>query len=317
MSSDKTKDFLLTILITIVLCLLSMLPVAALSILCTAAVAGMLGYSVTRFHYGYVAFHGCIILAVSVLFLQNFALALQSCIPAILCGITMGICYNIKLSALKLLCITTSVYTLNTITSIKLAGTSPDGKNLFEEAVSAAGMLYKEALVGVYGTQIQETEVNQIVAELTSMLLKFSPAFIIIMCIFLSLLSYWIFKSILKKKKMDTDVFTSFSQWKAEKSTSILYIVMWGLYFIAPTDTLFSDVLLNVITIMTVIFFILGLSLLEFMLQKRVKHTIFRKLILIGVSILCLILTGLPFFTVAVGGILDGFINYRTRKKVS
>lgn len=314
MPSNKIKEFLLTVLLAVVFTLLTTLPVAVLSLLCTAAVAVSIGYTVVKYHYGYVAFTCILVFVVYLLFQQNPVSALAAALPLVLCGLTLGISYNLKFSAFKLLCIFTAVYVLNITVNIKLAGMAQAGQNVFEEAVSSVGQVYRESLTAVYGSQLSSAEINNIVSELTSTLLRFSPSFIVIACICFALLSYYMFKRILTIRKESVACFQSFCEWRADKFISITYFVILVLYFLVPANGFFSDTLLNMVTVMTFIFFILGLSFLEFLLKKKFPKSFTRKMILIAVCVASFILMGLPFLALSVCGAMDGCFDYRRRK---
>lgn len=316
MPSNKLKEFFLAVLITVVFTLLTLLPAAALSILCAAAVTALLGYSATRFHYGFVAFQAFVICAVYVLFQKSLSGALITSLPVILCGLTLGICYNVKLSVFKLLSIFTSVYVLNIAVNIKLAGMASTGQNIFEEAIASVGQVYKESLTAMYGSQLSGTEINNVVSELTSTLLRFTPSFIVIACICFALLSYYLFKRILKIRKSDLSMFASFSEWRADKVISITYFVLLALYFVVPAGNFLSDTLLNMVTVMTFVFFVLGLSFLEYKLKNRIEKSGVRKLVLVGISLSAFVLMGLPFLALAICGALDGCFDFRHRKKI-
>lgn len=314
MSSNTMKEFLPMVVLTVVFTLLTLLPATVLAVLCAAAATALLGCSTARFHRGYVAFHSFAVIAVYVLFQSSFLSALNAAVPIVLCGLTLGICYNLKLSVFKLLGIFTSVYVLNVAVNIKMAGTSASGQNIFEEAIAAAGQIYKETFVAAYGAQVSDAEVNSVVSELTSALLRFSPGFIVISCICFAVLCYGMFKHILTVKKNDTSFLTDFAEWRSDRPVSITYFVLMAVYFAAPADSLLSDTLLNMVTIMTFVFFMLGLSFLEFKLKKRMKSSVMRKLTLVGVSLFSFILMGLPFFALAVTGVLDGCLNLRCKR---
>ena len=314
MPSNRMKEFLMTVLLTVVFTLLTMLPASVFSVLCAAAVTAIFGYSVTKYHYGYVAFIGFVIFAVYVLFQRSLPGALIAALPVFLCGLTLGICCNLKLSVFKLLSIFTSVYVLNTAVNIKMAGTTPSGQNVFEEVIASVGQMYNESLTAYYGAQLSETEINSIVSELTSTLLRFSPSFIIISCICFAVLCYYMFKRILNIRKTDVSFLTCFSEWRADKFISIIYFVLLAFYFVVPAGNFLSDTLLNMVTVMSFIFFILGLSFLEFKLKKRINKSATRKLILVGVSLSVFVLMGLPFLVLAATGALDGCFNFRHKK---
>lgn len=314
MSRNNAKDFLLTMLLIVIFTLLTALPQPTLTILASALVTALIGYSVTKFHYGYVTLLSFVVLVINLLFQTNFLSALTVSMPVILCGLTLGIAYNLKLSVLKLICVFTTVYVLDVALNIKLASVAFRGENLFESVVSSVGQMYRETLVTAYGSALPAAEIDAVVSQLTSTLLRFTPGFIVISCAGYALLCYYIFKRFLKLKKADTSSFNDFLDWHADRSISIFYFILMFIYFLIPTEKFLSDVLLNMVTIMSFVFFILGLAFLEFKLKTRLKRSGTRKLIVLAVSLSSFLLMGLPFFVLSIVGAFDGFFDYRHKK---
>lgn len=313
MSRKLMKDFLLTVLLSLVFTLGSILPVAILSFICLLTTAALIGYSVTKFHYVYAFSHFVIIFVVYALFQQNFTTTLATILPILLCGTSFGVCYNLKLSAPKTLCVFSSIYALNTAINIKI-NTVSSGQNIFENAISMIGQAYQQILSTNFGTELSAEEINRVISELTSTLLRFVPGFIVIICILFAVAGFYIFKRILFIRKMDISCYEPFSQWHAQTSVSITYFILMAVFMFIPGYTILSDAFLNVVAIMTFIFFILGLSLLEFWLKKKIRISFWRKAILVIVSTLSIASIGLPFFLLAGAGALDGCFDYRKRK---
>ena len=111
-------------------------------------------------------------------------------------------------------------------------------------------------------------------------------------------------------------MFASFSDWRSDKVISITYFVLLALYFVVPTGNFLSDTLLNMVTVMTFVFFVLGLSFLEYKLKNRIEKSGVRKLVLVGISLSAFVLMGLPFLALAICGALDGCFDFRHRKKI-
>ena len=80
-----------------------------------------------------------------------------------------------------------------------------------------------------------------------------------------------------------------------------------------PGESFLSDISLNITAVMSFIFFVLGLSLVEFKLENKIKKSYIRKLILI-VIILSSLFMGFTFTVISTIGALDGLINYREKK---
>lgn len=314
MSSDKIKEFLTVSLLIIVSSLLMSVPFG-MPILFSALTTALIGYTVTRFHYGFVSFSVFLVLAVHILFYDNTLTSILTALPCVLCGLAFGICYNLKLSISRLIAVPTGVYLLNTILNMKSLSFSSSGQSLFEEVISSAGQVYREALSQMSGAEITEYEISSLVSELTSTLFRFIPSFILIACIIFSLVCYYIFKRTLEFRKNDVSTLTAFSEWKADKLISIIFFVLPVILFTVPSGAYVSDILLNMVMINLFVFYIFGLSYIDFLLKKSAKRSYVRKIILLAISFISIMFTGIPFILISSLGALDGCFNLRQRKK--
>jgi len=315
LSSGNLKTYILILSLTVVSTVLSTLPVITLLILCSAMTAAFLAYSITKFSPKYIVFHGCLIFVLNVIFLGNLLRAFLATVPVILCGLIMGICYNLKHSSAKLLGLSTTAYVMSIVLDIKCIGPTASGKTVLEDAIAFSGQIYKESLIAISSSSLTTDELNHAFTALTSSLLTLSPGLIVIACGLMALLSYYAFCRILSFRHADMTTFQAFSTWRAEKSVSIIYFILTAVYFISPVDTWMSDILLNMTMVMTFVFFIFGLSFTEYKLKNRISSTILRRIILCGISLLSFSFAGIPFFALSTCGMLDGFMDYRNRKK--
>lgn len=315
MSTSNLKTYILILSLTVVLVACSALPIFVLSFLSPAIIAAILAYTITKFSPKYIIFHACLIFALNTIFLRSLQGAFVTTIPILLCGLTMGICYNLGQSTIKLLSISSIAYAISTVLNIKSIGPTASGKTILEDAIVLLGNIYKESLMKLPSTNFTTDELNHIVSELTSALLALSPAFIVIACGLMALLSYYAFSRILSFRHEDMKNLGAFSTWRADKTISIIYFVLTAVYFISPVNTWISDILLNITTIMSFVFFIFGLSFTEYKLKNRIASVVLRRLILLAIIFFSLTFTGIPFFVLSTCGMLDGLIDYRNRKK--
>lgn len=312
--SNKIKEYISLMVLIVIVTLLSMLPLTILSFLCSAVIIAALGYITTKYHYGYVAIAWSSIFLVYLIFTGNFLGALSAALPFALCGLTLGISYNLRLPPVKTLSIFTAVYTLNITASLKLTGVSDSGQNIFEEVIGSAGAIYRESLLSAYGTELSNAEISNIVSELTSAMLQITPSFIVIACAVFALLCFYTFKRFCAIRKADVSFLTAFSEWRAEKTVSIIYFVLLVLSLFAPSGNVLSDALMNMVIVMMFLFFLLGLSLVEHLLKKNIARSGLRKLILVAITVISLPFMGIPFFALSIAGALDGLMDYRQKK---
>ena len=315
LSSKDIREYVSAVILLLVLTVASIFPAAILSVLCSAASIAILGYLTTKFHYGYVAGAALSICIVYVLLMQSVLAALISALPVVFCGLSLGISKNISLSPLKTISIVTAVYTLNVTANLKLT-TALFGQNSIETALETAGLIYREAISAAYGAQMSENEISAIVSETISSILQLTPAFLIIMCFAFSLLAFYLFKRICMIRKADITPLTAFSDWRAEKGISIIFFILLVATLLLPAGTLWTDAILNLVTIMSVVFFMFGLSLLEHILIPKVTKSGKRKFILVCVALLTLLFVGVPFLIISVAGAMDGIMDYRKKMSV-
>lgn len=315
MSTSNLKTYILILSLTVVLVACSALPILVLSVLCPAITAAFLAYTITKFSPKYIVFHACLIFALNTIFLRSLQGAFITTIPILLCGLTMGICYNLRQSTIKLLSISTIAYVTSTILNIKYIGPTSSGKTILEDTIVLFGKIYKESLMKLPSSNLTTDELNHIVTELTSTLLTLSPGFIVIACGLMALLSYYSFSRILSFRHEDTKNLGAFSTWRAEKTISIIYFVLTAVYFISPVNTWMSDILLNMTMVMTFVFFIFGLSFTDYKLKNRISSVVLRRFILLAITLFSLSFMGIPFLVLSTCGMLGGLIDYRNRKK--
>ncbi len=308
MPHQKVREYIFLLLCLVILSLAHLLPVLFLSVLCLALSSGILGYLMTKYHYGYVITAlGCIFF-VYLLFSGN----VLSALTVSLCGLTLGISYNLKYPPTKTVCICATVYVLNVAVNIKLADST--SQNALEEAIAAAGNILKESLATVQEAQIPESEINAIISQISATILRCMPSFIVIISICFSLLCFYMFKRICTMKKNDVSFLTPFSKWQADKTVSIIYLVLLLFTRFLPAGTLFGDALQNITLIMTFVFYVFGLSLLEHLLKRFIKGSVLRKFLLIIISMIAIPFMGVPYFILSIGGAFDSFADYRQKK---
>ena len=304
MSKNSYKSCALIMSATVILALISMLPLGIFGAVIMALLASTIGYTVTKHLYHFVAVICALVLLIYSLFSKDFLLAITVSLPTILSGITLGIAYNTKLSQFKITGIITSLYTVYLLLNIKLSNIN------FAEIFKTLAKTYSEVLSSVYNNQIAKAELDSQIAELMSVTMKFMPSFVIILCACFALLLLYAFKKVLKITKSDISFFEPFSEWHTDKSFCIAFLVIIVISFVLPEKSYISDALANVVLVSEFVFYIFGLSLISFLLKPKMKKSLLRKTILILLVPFCF---GTPLFIICCLGVLDGFFNFRTK----
>ena len=308
MTKNDIKSCFLITITSAVLTLFSMLPIGIFGIIATALLPSVIGYTVTKHHYTFVGLLCAFILLVYSLFFKSFITPLSFWLPLTLCGISLGITYNLKLSEFFTIGVITGVYVIFLLLNVKLSGAF-NIESLNNTLFSSADA-YKATLTEIYGSQLSQADIDILIKESMSVVVKFMPFLLIILCGSLALLMLYLFKKVLKLTKSDLSIYKPFSDWHAEKSLSIVFLVIFVISFFLPENRYVSDAIANVLFISLFVFYIFGLSLVDFLLKRKLKKSFLRKTILI---ILVLFSFGLPLFILCLLGIVDGCVNFRDK----
>jgi len=311
LSADKIKEYVTELLLLLVFSFLSVIPIPALSILASAVSVAILGYITTRHHYALVVFAIFCQIIVPVLLLGH--LFFITAIPMMLCGLTLGIGYNVRLSPVKIVAVCSAVCALNLIAGLKFVADFSD-ENLLMTIMESAKSAYLNLFTESFGSSVNQEEISAYISQMITTLVQFTPALIVIACFLFALLVYYLFKRICTIRKTNISELTPFSEWRAEKSVAIIYFAALVISFLFSEQNLATDVVLNIIMIMTFVFFVYGIALIEYILKKRIHKSWIRKCILLFVSIFALLTAGIFFFAMSIAGALDAFVDYRHRK---
>ena len=115
-------------------------------------------------------------------------------------------------------------------------------------------------------------------------------------------------------RKVDLQGLESFSEWRAEKSIAVIYFAVVAISFVFSKQSLVADVVLNIDMIMTFVFFVYGLSLLEHIFKKVIQKSGIRKMLITFIAFISLFTGGLFFLVLSIAGAMDAFLDYRHRK---
>ena len=308
MTKNSFKNYALIIIATVVFALISMLPIGIFGIIASAFLASTIGYTITKHHYYFVGIVCACVISVYALFSGDFYLTLVVNLPLILSGITLGIAYNLKISEFKTTSIIAGIYTIYTLFNFKFL--TQDNKNYLENLLSDSIKNYGDVMAGVYPEQFSQAEIQTILGDALAVMMKYMPSFTIIMCALLALLMLYIFRKVLKITKSDISFLNSFSDWHADRLFSIFFLLIALVCLLLPEKNYFSDALANVVLVSVFVFYIFGLSLVEFLLSRKFKNKFSQRIILI---LLITFSSGIPMLIFCFIGVLDGIINIREK----
>lgn len=308
LTNSEFKSCVILVILTVIFSAAATLPLGVFSFVFNAFLAAFIGYSITRHHFYFVATLCACALAVASLFLKSITASFSLMIPTILCGISLGIVYNLRISTSKTLGILTGIYTLDFLLSMKLITTGD--KNALKNRFLVAADEYKNAFATIYKGKFDEAQLTELFNEMTETLIKFMPAFIIILCGILALFMLVVYKLTLKITKRNAAFIKPFYLWHADKSFSIVFFVILALNFFFPSSEYLRDALLNVALISEIIFYIFGLSYLDFLFNKNIKNKHVKRALLVLIVSFSF---GISIIIVSFIGALDGIINFREK----
>lgn len=316
MTLNSFKNYATILIITIILSVISLFSLGIIGFIFTALLSAVVGYTVIKYHYLFVSTVCACAVAVFAIFTDNFIFAVSSVIPSLLCGISLGVAYNIKLNEFKTLSVLSSIYALYMLLSIKILGVNENNHNIIEESFYTSAKVYKDALFAAYGGTISKVDIDVLMADALSVMMRFMPCIIIILCISIALFIFYVFKKVLKTRKVDLSQYKVFSDWQADKSLGIIHLIITLMCLILPANY-FTDTLMNVVVISSFIFFILGLSFIDFILKCRAKNSMLRKIFLFFITIFSLLSLGVPFIAVSLMGTFETLfkLKEKTAKK--
>lgn len=305
MIKNKFKNYALILILTVIFTLGSTLPLGIVAALFSALTVALLGYSVTKYHYLFVGVVATCILALHTVFTQDLLSGIYLGVEIVLYGLTLGIGYNIKLSEFKTVSLLAVIYSLFVVINIKFTET---GENLRAALASSLESVYV-----FYEGQISQADFKTVISSLLDVFMRFLPSMIIITGICFAILHFWIFKKLLKVTKTNTSLYVKFIDLHADKAITITYIVLSLISFVLPTGNYLGDALANVITVASFVFFIFGLSYVDFLLTQKMNHRVLRRIILVVLASASLPFFGIPFVTLSILGAMDGCFDCRSK----
>ncbi len=307
MINKRFLNYALITILTIVFACAATLPAGLAAVLISLVLTAILGYTATKYHYGFVVFCSVLIFAVQTLFLKNFTLSITTSLPIILCGLSLGICYNLRMSDFKTVCIVTGIFTLYIVLNMKISGI---GENM-----QTALMSTLDTLAPMYEDYMSAADFKTLSSAVMTVFIQYMPSFLLIYCICYALLLFWIFKKVLKISKTDVSFYDAFSQWHADRALSVVFVVVALVGFLMPPGDIFTDAVANTVAVMAFIFFIFGLAYINSILIKRIKSAFSVKVVMALLTLISVFSFGIPFMLLSILGVADGFFDYRERFK--
>jgi len=312
---NHKKSYFLSILAVALLSLIYCTTGGVIHFLAGIMVGALIGISVTKHHYIYVALQSALCVALLAAF-HGFsggaygALAgLTAGVILVLIGIGLGLSSNLSMSVSATVLMSSLIYLAN-----MLIGFFALGREIpFDMLIGEMRAVYTEVLEMQYAGLPEITQkADEIINSIMGMTIKFMPSVLICSAGVLGLIQSYIYRVMLPKFNKNAKI-ESFSMLRAERTIGVLFIVICIALSISQ-NVLICDALLNLVVIMGFVFFICGLSYIDFSMRHKGKNKTHRAIMIIVVIPLITMFFALPAIIVAGVGFFDSLINFRKRK---
>ena len=304
MTKNNLKNYILTAILTVIFAIGTSIPFGMISVISSVALVGLVGYTVTRFHYIFVGFVCICILIPYVSFVGELSSAIYAYSEVIIYGVSLGICFNLKLSGIKTAGIVSGLNIAYTLLAMIVMGVSNDFVASLTDGMQSFYPLYEE--------YITQEDYRSLMLTAIEMMTKFIPSFIVLSSVFIGIIYFVAFRFILKITKSKSH-YEMFSDYRADKPLSIIYFALSVISFFVPADSYYGDILRNIVLISTFIFFVFGLALIAYKLKNRFGNSPKAKFLLALAIFSPLFALGLPFTVIGYIGALDGIFDFRLK----
>ena len=314
LNNNKKKSCLLNIIFIVALSLVYCVSDGILQFAAGIMTSVLIGFSVTKYHYSFVA-AGC---AASVAVLTAFYSYFGGAVGAIagiasgailvLLGIGLGLSSNLKMSISGTVLMCSLIYLANMLIGFIVLGQGIPFETMIKE--------FREVLLETIRMQYANIpEINaaadEIIGSVMEVSIKFIPCLLICSAGVSGLILSFVYNVMIKKlnKNVKTE---SFSALHVERTVGVLFLAIC-LASSLTTNALIADALLNLILIICFAFFVCGLSYLDFSMKRKGRNKTYRTMMIFVVIPLVSMSFALPAVFIAGMGFFDSLINFRKR----
>lgn len=304
MNKNNLMSYIILSFLTVIFSCLGTLPLGITSAIFAVLLIGLISFAVTRHHYAFIAFL-CVCATIPCIILSsNVFSAIYRCSEIVLYSLTLGICYNIKLSGIKTICILSALHIIYAIIPTIISGSGQDLIPAFSESMQSIYPLYKGYM--------SQADFNAIISATTTAIVKLIPSIFVLAGFIVATMYFGVFRLGLKLTKTKSH-YGFFSDCHADKSLCVIYFVLIALNHFFVTDGYFKDILGNVVLISTFFFYVFGLAFVSFVLNRTIANSKKRNLFFALTVFLSLFLLGIPFILIVLLGASEGIFNFRQK----
>lgn len=167
--------------------------------------------------------------------------------------------------------------------------------------------------------KLDETAIISVIELIKSTTVMIIPSMLIISSVIIGYAVMWFVKNSLNKLPLKERIDHSFAHLRMPKAMVIIMVLSLALSFVIKSEEA-GFVLINVFAVLASLGFFTGMSIVDFLLRKKIKNLFGRLCMHLAIYFLSAFITGIiPFANIFIVytlmGAADAFINFRRIKK--
>ncbi|MBE7028523.1 MAG: DUF2232 domain-containing protein [Ruminococcaceae bacterium] len=309
------KSYLLSALAVALFSYIYCMTGGAMQFFAGVVLSSVIGISVTKHHYIFVGVNSALCVAVLTIFhgisggVLGAMAGLTAGVIIVLMGIGLGLSSNLSMSISKTVIMCSLIYLAN-----MLIGFFALGREIpFDMIISEMKNVYTELIKTQYADVSEITQkADEIVGGIMGITVKFMPSVLICLSGIFGLAQSYVYRVMLPIFNKNAKI-ESFSMLRAERTVGILFIVVCIALFITE-NLLICDALLNLVVIMGFVFYVCGLSYIDFSMKHKGKNKTYRSIMIIVVIPSVTMFFSVGAVIVAGIGLFDSYADFRKRK---
>jgi len=317
LNRDTFKSLLFNILIILGSCLIYCISGGILQMAAGILISVLLGYSVTKHHYVFVAAESLLVMAAITSFflviggISGIIAGITTSVFVVLLGVGLGIATNLNMSVRGMVLMSSAIYLINMFIGFSIIGGSVTSEMFLDEF----NAMLSETLATQYANTPEVISMaDELIGEIMSLVLKFMPTILVCSAGASGLVLTLVYKKIIVKINKNVKI-ESLSNLRADKMAGILFIITI-IITLSMNDALILDVLLNLIIILGFMFYVCGLTYIDSSMRFKGRNKTFRTIMVIVVLPLITMLFALPALFIAGIGFIDSFADFRKKHQL-
>ncbi len=313
MKPDSFKSYITGTLLTIALCAIYCLFGGLLQMVTGLFISALLGDTYFRRHYGYGILNSLLVLTVFALFAGVIA-AISAGVPLILLGLALALGTRFKLDVYRLLPLCAFVHIANLLVGFLVADRLSGGEVTYSAMMLDLGQTLQETLASQYTQPELKAAIDDVISRAVDMSIMLSPAMFIVLSTVLSYFLLVVYKKMQQKKGTDMSFLSPFDTLKADKTSAVLFVILFILLTAAPAG-MFASAAANVLLVLGFLFMVIGMSVFDMQMKRRGTPKTSRRISLFLLIALSSMFFFIPVIALVIWGLLDSFFDFRKLRK--